>query len=90
VYVTPEECKSDVAELNQTLQVSTSSSKGARLNESVEEKTESETDWSEIVARRHKRYTKASKVVTQPTPDIVNRNAYIHTHISFHRSTICP
>jgi len=44
--VTPEECKSDVAELNQTQKVSTLSSKGARLKESVEEKTESETKWS--------------------------------------------
>jgi len=36
--VTPEERKSDVAELNKTLEVSTLLSKGARLKESVEEK----------------------------------------------------
>jgi len=36
--VTPEERKSDVAELNQTLKVSILLSKGARLKESVEEK----------------------------------------------------
>jgi len=70
--VTPEGRKSDVAELNQTLKSSTLSPKGARLKESVEEKKESETKWSYIVAGRHKRYTKASKIVTQPTPDRVN------------------
>lgn len=71
--MTPEERKSDVAELNQTQKVSTLSFKGARSKECVEEKTESETKWSQMVARRHKRYTNAGKVVTQPTPDTVNR-----------------
>jgi hypothetical protein len=44
--VTPEERKNDVAELNQTLKVSTLLSKGARLKESVEEKN---GKWNKMV-----------------------------------------
>jgi hypothetical protein len=41
------------------------------LKASVEEKMESETTLSEVMARRHNRYTKASKVV-QLIPVIIN------------------
>jgi hypothetical protein len=58
-------------------EISIRSSKIASLKDLLEDKTVKETKWTEVVAGGHKRFTKASKLITQ-LPVIINRYELPH------------